>query len=288
MKRWIFVLFISLFLPFFTTAENSTEAVSYRRFLEKNWRQAAGGYEQLLKSGAALSSTEQYGRAIVAAAQLKDVPMLFFFVRKFQEDTNYSGELSKCIYDALSFAGMDSLLERTLFFISDRDYSFMEQVKRYVITYYMNLNRFEDVRRVLNGMLTEFPRDPYLLRIMANFEYAQGDEAESIRLAKRALEVEPKDLDLNLLLGNIYLQGGEHQLALLKERYKETSQKRGDLMEYESQLDLLLREYMEPATRYLEMANHLQSSQYLRGKLHELATMRERNQKALTRIKAYH
>ncbi|MGL4412291.1 MAG: tetratricopeptide repeat protein [Bacteroidales bacterium] len=287
LKRYIIALGLLFALHFDATSEITSEAISYRRFMEKNWSVAASGYESILKMGQPLSSTEQYARAIISAAQLKESSLLFFFVRKFQEDTQYSVELSKCIYEALNFANMDSLLESTLFFISDKDFSFSEQMKKFVISQYMKQSRYDDVSRVLKDLLDEYPLDNSLLKIMANFEHFRGNSNNAIDLAKRVISSSPDDLDANILLGNIYLLDGENKLELLNSKYSESNQKRVSTLEYETQVDIILSKYMTPAEKYLYKANSLQSTSYLRDKLKEIDTIRTKNQKALSKLKAY-
>ncbi|MGL4993753.1 MAG: tetratricopeptide repeat protein [Bacteroidales bacterium] len=287
-KRYIAAIVLLFAAHFVTASEITSEAISYRRFMERNWSVAAYGYASILKMGNPLSSTDQYARAIIAAAQLKESSLLFFFIRKFQDDTQYSFELSKCIYEALRFAKMDSLLESTLFFISERDFSFSEQMKKFVVSLYMKESRYDDVSRVLNDLLRENPLDNSLLKVMANFEYFKGNSIAAIELAKRVIATSANDLDANILLGNIYLLEGEKKLVLLNSKYSESNQKRINTLEYETQLDILLNNYLYPAEEYLERANNIQSSSYLRDKLRMINTLRVKNQKALIKLKAYH
>lgn len=283
------LIYILLFISSscFSIFANTDEAQAFKAFQTMKWDKAASLYYEILHSDTPLSSSEQYGRAIISATQVRDSVKTFFFINKLNEHSNYSEDYVSAIEQALDLEKKQMLYEPVLVYICSISKKECTNIQNHILEKYNKEARYQDAFRVLNRLLTHYPSDNKLIFSIAQLETLLGKPDNAILYAKQILVNDPHDLDANLLLGNLYLKKSENQIDSLKTelKSKKGSLKRNDLIDYQISLKKIIQSNLNQADYFLNKANQIRSNFYIRNNLNFIKNIREENTKAMIRLK---
>lgn len=283
------LIYILLFISSscFSIFANTDEAQAFKAFQAMKWDKAASLYYEILLSDTPLSSSEQYGRAIISATQVRDSVKTFFFINKLNEHSNYSEDYVSAIEQALDLEKKQMLYEPVLVYICSLSKKECTNIQNHILEKYNKEARYQDAFRVLNRLLAHYPGDNKLIFSIAQLETLLGKADNAMLYAKQILVNDPHDLDANLLLGNLYLKKSENQIDSLKSelKTKKGSLKRNDLIDYQISLKKIIQTNLNQADYFLNKANQIRSNFYIRNNLNFIKNIREENTKAMIRLK---
>lgn len=286
MKKLIYILlFISS--SYFSLFAATDEAQAFKAFHALKWDKAASLYFDILKSDTPLSSSEQYGRAIISATQVRDSVKTFFFINKLNEHSNYSEDYVAAIEQALDLEKSMSLYEPVLLYICSISKKECANIQNHILEKYNKEARYEEAYRILNRLLTNYPGDNKLIFSIAQLETVLGKTGNAILSAKQVLVNDPNNLDANLFLGNLYLKKSENQIDSLQAelKIKKGALKRSDLINYQLALKDIILTNLNQADYFLNKANLIRSNFYIRENLNRIKKVKENNTKAMIRLK---
>lgn len=286
MKKLIYILlFISS--SYFSLFAKTDEAKAFQAFQSMKWDKAASLYFEILKTDTPLSSSEQYGRAIISATQVKDSVKTFFFINKLNEHSDYSENYVTAIEEAIDLEKNRLLYEPVLLYICSISKKEYVSILKHILEKYNKEARYEDAYRILNKILSHYPGDNKLIFSIAQLEIVLNKNDNAILSAKQMLINDPNDLDANLFLGNLHLKKYENQIDSLKKelRLKKSTLKRSDLIDYQLSMNQIIQTCLNPADYFLHRANLIKSNFYIRENLDRIKKIREENTRAMIRFK---
>lgn len=286
MKKLIYIL---LFISFssFSLYAGTDEAEAFKAFHAKKWSKAASLYYDILRTDTPFSSSEQYGRAIISAAQINDSVKTFFFINKLNEHSNYSEDYVANIEQALELEKYPELYEPVLLYICSISKKECANIQEHILDKYNREARYEEAYRALNKLLAHYPGDNKLIFTIAKLETLLGRPDEAILYARQVLVNDPYDLDANIFLGNLYLKKAQNQIDSLQMEFKNKKGnfRRNDLIQFQLSLKDIIHTDLDQADFFLNKANSIKSNAYIRNNLSWIKKIKEDNTNAMIRLK---
>lgn len=286
MKKILFI--ISIIISYTTSLHGAvTEVDAFKSFHIEKWKDATSAFYKILNSDTPLSSSEQYGRAIISSAMARDSVKTYFFIQKLNEHSNYSEDYISAIDQALDLEKKMYFLEPVLLYICKINEAECANTMTYIFNKYNKEAKYEDAYRLLNKLVAYYPNDNTLLYKIVSLDILLGNTDDAILYAKQALVNDPHSLEGNLFLGNILLQKSQERIDAVQTSFKNIkgSLKRSDLVDLQLSIKEIIENDLYKAQYYLERANKIQSNAYIRNNLDWIRNLKENNTKALLKLK---
>lgn len=286
MRKFLFILSI-IFSCSTSLFASVTEVDAFKSFHNEKWNDATLTFYKILKTDTPLSSSEQYGRAIISSALAKDSVKTYFFIQKLNEHSGFTENYLTTIDQALDLEKKMHYLEPVLLYICRINEAECANTMTYIFEKYSKEARYEDAYRLLNKLVIYYPNDNALLYKIVNLDILLGNTDDAILYAKQALVNDPHSLDGNLYLGNIFLRKSQNELESVHASFKNKkgNLKRSDLVDLQLSVKDIIVNDLYKAQYYLEKADKIQSNSYIRNNLNWIKELKENNTKALLKLK---
>lgn len=281
------VLFLLLVNISITSFAESNEGYAFRFFQQNKWKEATALYQEFINTNDYLSTTEQYARAIIAAAMSQDARSMFGFIRKYKEHSDENAVLLQDIDDALAMSKKDLLLEPVLNYICKNDYTYFPVVTEYIVHKYWANNKYEDVLRILKQMKSEYEYDTQLNLTIAKIELLMGKTEDALSQVTNIVINDPYNFQANLFLGNYYFIQGKSLVDEIKSQFstRRFNTKRNDLVDFQLKIKKAILDYLDNAEYYLSRANQTQSNEFLRSNLKWIEEMKKENTRIMMKLR---
>ncbi|MBQ7824221.1 MAG: hypothetical protein IJ338_08640 [Bacteroidaceae bacterium] len=282
MKKVCILIILSAFIFIQGYAQESLPQLKRKaemHFRNSEWKEALPAYTLILSSPE--TDVSLYVNAIIVSLELDTFPTAVKFV-----DNALSNQIS-----------LDTLLVKTdiqtrLLNISHRFEELLlglkqeipdlsPRINQYLCQHYKFTHQYAKHVDILHEMIDKSPRNIPLIREIAFALYNNGDTDNALAHFEEVLIYDPTDRESILFLGNYYYIKGKQKMNRLYEDYQNIiAPTRMQYAQYKQTQQEIKNNELELASKYLNQANQMKSTNAIRDILYDIYTLSSDAEKA--------